>query len=83
MADQDPPSLFQEYRAKCSICGFEKKFEEAISAGYKLGSVMYQYPGDDQKGKCARCRSHTMVIIKVPDPPETNKPEGFWKIPEV
>jgi hypothetical protein len=82
MQNPEPTSLYQEFRARCRNCTFELKFNEAMSAGYRVGDSMYMDPTDDTKGRCGRCKTYTMVIIKVPEPPTPVQPDGFWKIPE-
>lgn len=83
MPDPQPTDLFQEFRARCSNpgCSFQLIFQEALSAGYRVGDKMYQYPGEENKGRCGRCKTYSMVISKTPAPPTPKLPEGFWKVP--
>lgn len=75
-------NLFEEHEAKCELCGWERKFTQAISAGLKVGDVLYSIAEDHNFNKCNRCKRQRMIVTKVPEYSTSTKPKGFWKIPE-
>ena len=81
-AIQNP--LFDKHEAHCSYAGCGKGhiiFEEAGSAGYKIGDVLPK--GTDLTyGKCPLCRRYQMKVVKIPERSKPAAPKGWSSIPK-
>jgi hypothetical protein len=75
--------IFTAFEAKCSHeeCPGRIKFDEAHSAGLKVGDTMIFQSSEPSYGRCPICKRHKMVITKGPPPPKPQPPKGFTKNP--
>jgi hypothetical protein len=73
--------LYDEYVAKCEHCGWEKKFEQAMSCGLKIGDVVFRLAEDPNFNRCNRCKRRRLIVTSVPAPHAVSRPVGFWNIP--
>ncbi len=76
--------IFAAFEAKCSFegCLGKIKFEEAQSAGLKIGDKLVFQSSNPVYGRCPICKRHMMVVTKAPQPPQPPPPKGFSKIPK-
>lgn len=76
--------IFAKYEAKCTHpgCVGRIKFEEAQSAGLKVGDILQYQSSNPVYGRCPLCKRHMMKVSLAPTPPPPPPPKGFSKIPK-
>jgi hypothetical protein len=75
--------LFFEYKLVCSHpgCFGKAALEQAMSAGWTLGSVIPEDPTNSDVGRCPVCKRHKMKVMNEPPPKKLQLPVGWTKIP--
>jgi hypothetical protein len=75
-------NLFKEHEARCTHCGWERRFTQAISAGLRVGDLLGSVAEDPNFNRCNRCKRQKMLVTKVPEYLTESRTQGFWKVPE-
>ena len=73
-------NLYRVYKARCAHCGWEKKVEQALSAGLAIGDFLYAVEGSHNYHRCHRCKRARMRIVEVPTIESGQAKKGFWKV---
>lgn len=75
--------LFAQFEARCTFGGCNGRilFDEAQSAGLKVGDKLTYQSSNPTYGRCPLCQRHMMQISRAPEAPKPKPPTGFTKIP--
>jgi len=75
--------IFAQFEARCTFedCKGRIIFDEAHSAGLKIGDKLQFQSSNPVYGRCPLCKRHMMQITKAPESPKPKPPVGFTKIP--
>lgn len=71
-----------EYTLKCQTCQLEHKWDYPMGARWRVGYVVTYDETQPVIGRCPRCRSYSMEVIRVPEEATpTSLPTGLHLIP--
>ena len=86
MSEQQLPftgPLETEYTTQCQWPGCHGVGREfrIPSEHWRVGMVVPYDQSDPTIGRCGMCKRYMMMVVKAPDLPQPQGPEGFWRLP--
>lgn len=75
--------VWGQFEGECQElgCSGKRKFEQAHSAGLRIGDMVPEDLSNPMFGRCPLCRKYTLKIVAVPPQATPPGPKGFTKVP--